>query len=222
MTIKILLLPLLPNLLFPSYFFYTYICTFPNHPLYKTWLNSYFFFFSFVSFYEHKCKTSLFLFCCLTESRVLLNLTFYHSGPSLGHSLLLSIASVIVFPSPPPLGLLHSSLISAHPHGNPVSHAISTRCRPANGWPASVTSSSGCCSAWKSRVGLQDSSTALTPGQLAVIISARAHQPSLAWKNALSSISQQSPIKTRALRETTWMTVDLQCSSLADMSCARP
>lgn len=61
-----------------------------------------------------------------------------------------------------------------------------------------------------------------TPGQLAVIISTRAHQPSLAWETALSSISQQSPIKTRALRETTWMTVDLQCSSLADMSCARP
>lgn len=156
-------------LFLPTYFILTFahfqIILYFLYFLRLDWIAIYFSFFFFfyrnVSFYEHKCKTSVFLFYCLTESRVLLNITFYHSGPSLGHSLLQSIASVIVFPSPPPLGLLHSSLISAHPHGNPVSHAISTRCCPANGWPASVTSSSGCCSAWKSRVGLDVWSSSL-------------------------------------------------------------
>lgn len=52
--------------------------------------------------------------------------------------------------SPPPSSLSHSSLISLRPHGNLVSHAISTGCCPANGRSVSIMFCSWCCSAKQS------------------------------------------------------------------------
>lgn len=65
----------------------------------------------------------------------------------MGHSF---YKAPLVLSSPPPSSLPHSSLISLHPHGNLVSHAISTWCCPANGRSVSIMFSSWCCSAKQS------------------------------------------------------------------------